>query len=319
MTRFFLRRLIHAALLLVGVSVLSFLLLQLAPGEFFSEMRLNPQISPETVDALRARYGLDRPLPIRYARWVASVAHGDFGLSLAYNMPAAPLLLDRAKNTLLLTFTAMVLSWVVAVPLGVWNAYRPRALPARITSAANGFMLAVPELVVALVLLVIAARTGWLPTGGMRSSGDMRPNIGDLARHMFIPVLAIVLGTLPVVLRHVRSAMDEVLHAPFVRAARGHGLPRRVVLYRYALRAAANPLVSLFGFSVATLLSASLLVEVVMSWPGLGPLLLDAIVARDLYVVIGAIVFSTVLLVVGNLIADVLLFVVDPRVRQERA
>jgi peptide/nickel transport system permease protein len=316
MTRFILRRLLHAAGLLVAVSILSFFMLQLAPGEFFTNLQVNPQISPQTLAGLRAQYAMDKPITVRYVRWVKAVAHGDFGPSLAYGVPAAPLLLDRAKNTLLLTFTATLLSWFLAVPIGVWTAYRARGLADRITSGATSLMLAVPELMVALLLLMFAVRTGKLPTGGMRSltgAGMM-----DVVRHMLLPVAAIVIGTFPVILRHVRAAMVEILHAPFVQHAVRHGLPRRVVLYRYALRAAANPLISLAGFSVATLLSASLLVEVVMSWPGLGPMLLEAIVARDMYVVIGAVVFSTVLLVGGNLTADLLLLIVDPRVREER-
>jgi peptide/nickel transport system permease protein len=317
MIRFLFRRLLHAFALLVAVSVLSFLMLQLAPGEFYSELRLSPQISPETLAALRAQYGMDQPVAVRYVRWLKAVAQGDLGPSLAYGVPAAPLLFDRAKNTWLLTFTASVLSWLIAVPLGVWTAYRARGLADRITSGATSLMLAIPELMVALLLLMFAVKTGKLPTGGMRSLGGA--GTMDLLRHMLLPVLAIVIGTLPMIVRHVRSAMIEVLHAPFVQDARRHGLPTRVVLYRYGLRAAANPLISLFGFSVATLLSASLLVEVVMSWPGLGPMLLEAIVARDIYVVIGAVVFSTVLLVGGNLTADLLLLALDPRVREEQA
>ena len=316
MMYFILRRLLHAFGLLVAVSMLSFFMLQLAPGEFFTNLQVNPQISPQTLAALRAQYGMDQSMTVRYVRWVKAVTHGDLGPSLAYGVPAAPLLFERAKNTFLLTFTSTLLSWLLAVPIGVWTAYRARGLADRITSGATSLMLAVPELMVALLLLMLAARTGKLPTGGMRSLAGSGTT--DLVRHMLLPVAAIVIGTFPIILRHVRSAMVEILRAPFVQHAVRHGLPRRVVLYRYALRAAANPLISLAGFSVATLLSASLLVEVVMSWPGLGPMLLEAIVARDLYVVIGAVVFSTVLLVGGNLTADLLLLVFDPRVREER-
>jgi peptide/nickel transport system permease protein len=132
-----------------------------------------------------------------------------------------------------------------------------------------------------------------------------------------LPVSVLVLTALPLLVRHVRSAMIGVLEAPFLQAARGHGIPRRRLLYRYALPAAANPLISLFGFSVGTLLSGSLLVEVVMSWPGLGPLLVEAILSRDLYVVIGGVLLSTLFLVIGNLIADLLLYWADPRTRVE--
>ncbi len=139
----------------------------------------------------------------------------------------------------------------------------------------------------------------------------------DLALHMVLPVTALVLSALPLLVRHVRAAVADVLNAPFLLAAAGHGIPRRTLLYRYALPAAANPLISLFGFSIGTLLSGSLLIEVVMSWPGLGPILLEAILARDLYVVVGGIVFSTLFLVGGNLFADLVLYWADPRIRTE--
>jgi len=139
----------------------------------------------------------------------------------------------------------------------------------------------------------------------------------DLGLHMILPVTALALSALPLLVRHVRAAVADVLNAPFLLAAVGHGIPRRTLLYRYALPAAANPLISLFGFSIGALLSGSLLIEVVMSWPGLGPLLLEAILARDLYLVVGGILFSTLFLVGGNLLADLLLYWADPRIRTE--
>ncbi len=323
MTRLLLRRLAQGVLLLVGVSVLSFVLVQAAPGEYLTDMKLNPQISPETLAAMRAQYGMDRPLPVRYVRWVGSVMRGEFGFSFAYNLPASELLLPRAKNTLLLTVTATVLAWIIAIPLGIWSAGHRRHWLERVTSGGTSLMLAIPEVTLVLAVLVVALRTGVFPVGGMKSPNfadlGVPGRIGDVAWHMLLPVTAIVLGALPMLLRHVRSSMIEVLESPFMLAARSHGLPRRVLLYRYGLRAAANPLLSLLGTSIATLLSASLLVEIVVGWPGLGPLLLEAIAARDLYVVVGAVVFSTVMLVAGNFVADILLCAVDPRIRTEAA
>ncbi len=317
--RFFLRRLSYAFLLLVGVSILAFLFTTLAPGNYFDEMRLNPQISPETVAALRAQYQLDRPLPVRYASWMNSVLHGQMGFSFAYNSPVAPLLFVRARNTLLLTLTATLIAWGIALPLGIWSAERLGRLPDRLLSWATAALLVIPDLALALGLLVLAVRTGRFPVGGMTSldfaglslSGKLR----DLALHMALPVTALVFSALPLLMRHVRAAVAEVLNAPFMLAARGHGIPRRTLLYHYALRAAANPLISLFGFSIGVLLSGSLLVEVVMSWPGLGPLLLESILSRDLYVVIGCVLLSTIFLVSGNFVADILLYWADPRIR----
>lgn len=319
--RFFLRRLRHALFLLAGVSILAFLFTTLAPGNYFDEMRLNPQISPEALAALRAQYQLDKPLALRYASWMNSVLHGQMGFSFAYNGPVAPLLFVRARNTLLLTIAATLIAWVIALPLGVWSAERFGRLPDRLLSWATAGLLVIPDLALALGLLVLAVRTSWFPTGGMTSLDFQGLSLGgkirDLVLHMTLPVAALVLSALPLLLRHVRAAVSEVLGAPFVLAAKGHGIPRRTLLYRYALRAAANPLISLFGFSVGALLSGSLLVEVVMSWPGLGPLLLESILSRDLYVVIGGVLLSTLLLVGGNFLADILLYWADPRIRTE--
>jgi peptide/nickel transport system permease protein len=317
--RYLFKRLLHAMFLLLGVSILSFAFTALAPGNYFDEMRLNPQISPDTVAALRAHYGVDRPIAVRYVRWLESLAHGDLGFSFAYNSSAAPLLWARAWNTLLLTVTATLLSWLIALPLGVWSAERKGRAPDIAITSATGLFLAIPDLLLALGLLILAVRTGWFPTGGMVSVGSETLSwfgrMRDLVLHMALPVAALVLSTLPLLVRHVRSAMTGVLGSGFLRAAQAHGIPRRTILYRYALPAAAHPLISLFGFSIGTLLSGSLIVEVVMSWPGLGPLLLEAILARDLYLVIGGVMLSTIFLVTGNFIADLLLYWADPRIR----
>jgi peptide/nickel transport system permease protein len=318
---YFLRRFVHAVFLLIGVSVLGFGFTVLAPGNYFDEMRLNPQIAPETISALRTQYELDRPLPIRYAHWVSSVVRGDMGFSFAYNSPVAPLLLIRARNTLLLTITAMLLAWGIALPLGIWSAEHQGGVPDRLVSSGTAALMVIPDLALALGLLVIAVKSGWFPAGGMISlsfeSLSFLGKIRDLLLHMALPIAALVISVLPLLVRHVRAAVAEVLDAPFLLAAEGHGVPRRTLLYQYALPAAANPLISLFGFSIGTLLSGSLLVEVVMSWPGLGPFLLEAILARDLYVVIGGVLLSTLFLVGGNFLADLLLYWADPRIRTE--
>jgi peptide/nickel transport system permease protein len=321
--RYTFRRMIQAAILLFGASVLTFLFSALAPGNYFDEMRLNPQISPETIASLRGQYQLDRPLPVRYARWVNSLIHGEMGFSFAYNSPVGPLLWVRARNTLILTLTATLIAWAIALPLGIWSAATAGRWPDRVLSWATASFLVLPDLVLALGLLILAVRSGWFPTGGLVSTGfeTLSPfgKFRDIVIHLTLPVTALVLSSLPILIRHVRAAIAEVLGAPFLRAAEGHGIPRHRLLYRYALRAAANPLISLLGFSIGALLSGSLMVEVVMSWPGLGPLMLEAILARDLYVVIGGVLLSTLFLVGGNFIADMMLYWADPRIRTEAA
>lgn len=320
------RRLLHRILqgvaVLFAVSALSFVLVDLAPGDFFAEMRLDPRLSEATLAALRARHGLDRPLPQRYAAWLGSLARGELGYSFAYGSPVAPLLWPRARHTLLLTGVATAAAWALAIPIGTFWATRRKPALRHALSAATALLLAVPDVVLALALLLVAVRTGYFPAGGMTSVGSEQwsalARARDVAWHLALPATALVLGILPVLVRHVRANMAAVLEAPFVQAARAHGLRERRVLFRHALPAAANPLISLFGLSLAGLLSASLLVEVVMSWPGLGPLLVEAILARDFHLVLALVLASTVLLLFGNLLADVLLLAADPRIRAEK-
>lgn len=315
------RRLANALLLLVGISILSFALLQWAPGSFFDSLRLDPRVSAQAVNGMRAEYGLDQPFMVRYARWIGSVLKGEMGFSLAYGASVGPLLWARAKNTLLLTTSATLLAWLLAVPIGIWSASAKGSLRDRICGIATSTLLTIPDLLLALMLLLLAVRTRWFPAGGMISVGAAHSGFwsgaADVARHLILPAFGLALATLPILVRHVRSAMIDALESPFIQAARGHGIPRSRLLFRYALPAASNPLISLAGFSIATMLSASVIIEIVLSWPGLGPLMVQAILARDAYVVIGVVMLSSVFLVIGNLVADVLLFVSDPRIRME--
>jgi peptide/nickel transport system permease protein len=319
--RYLTRRFAYAVLLLAAISIFSFALLQWAPGNFFDSMRLDPHISAQTVSAMRARYGANGPFVMRYARWMRSLFKGDMGYSFAYGTAIGPLLWTRALNTLLLTVSASLLSWLIAVPVGIWSAANKNTWGEKICGAATSSLMTIPDLLLSLILLLLAVRTGWFPTGGMISAGVTNTgfwsDIADVSRHLILPVAALAISILPVLVRHIRSAMIDALESPFIRAARGHGIPRTRLLFVYALRAASNPLISLFGFSIAGMLSASLIVEVVLSWPGLGPLMVQSILARDVYVVIGIVMLSSVFLVAGNLIADVLLFVTDPRISVE--
>ena len=315
------RRLLHGLLLLVGVSLLSFLFADLAPGDYFSELRTNPRVSAETIAALRAQSGLDRPLPVRYAAWVASVLRGDFGYSLAYNSPVGPLLWGRVRATLLLTGTATLLAWLIALPLGIWNATARGTWGDGVSKVVLSFLLAIPDLLLAIVFLMLAVETGYFPAGGMVSAGwaslSGPERLRDVVWHLALPVAVLVLGMLPTLVRHVRASMAEAIDSPFALSARAQGIPRQRLLFRHLLPAAANPLISLFGFSLGTLLSASLLIEVVMGWPGLGPLFLEAIMARDFALALAVVMLSASFLVVGNLLADILLYRVDPRIRMK--
>jgi len=321
MKRYLLRRLARGLLILIGVSICSFVLADLARGDFFAEARLNSRISKETIAALREQYGLDRPILWRYAHWLASVFHGDWGFSLSYNMPVGPLLWARMQNTLLLTVSAMLLTWIAAIPLGVWIASTGARVNRLLSWSAVAMLMATPDLLVVLVLELIATHSGLLPLGGMISLEYSQMNVWDrvqdLARHLALPVTALVLSSAPAVVTHTVSAMRETLDSAFIRAANANGLRRGRLLFFHALPAAANPLISLFSLSLGALLSSSLIVESALGWPGLGRLMLEATLQRDGYVVIGVVMLSAAFLVCGTLIGDMLLYWADPRIRRE--
>jgi peptide/nickel transport system permease protein len=314
----FLRRFLRAGAELVAVSLLVFAVTAIAPGDPFSDARLEQQLSPDTVAALRRAEGLDRPFLVRYAQWLRSAAHGDLGRSIVYRSPIAPLVARRAVNSLALVAAALIVTWAIVLPLGVWTAARDRSADGRLVASGASALIAVPDLLIAIALVVVAARSGLLPTGGLRTAGAADEAgvaaLVDRVRHSLLPVLALTLIAGPPLLRHVRASMLDALRAPYVLAAAARGIPYRRRLWRLALRAAANPLVSLFGLSFAALFSASMMVEVVMSWPGLGPLLLDAVRTRDEQLIAAGVMLATTLLIVGNGCADVLLRSVDPRI-----
>lgn len=306
---------------LLWVSLGAFKLSTLAPGDFFSEARLNPQISHDALVARRAERGLDRPLPVKYGHWLKSVLRGEWGFSLSYNMPVAPLLWSRMRNTLLLTCTAVILCWLIAVPAGIWLATAGGARNRILGSGGLTVLIATPETLVVLLLQFLAVRSGHLPAGGMLSITSPRADLVsaslDVATHLAVPVVALVVSALPILTMHSASAIASVLEAPFIRGARANGISTWRLLYRHALPAAAHPLIALAGLSAGTLLSASVLVESAVGWPGLGRLLLEATLARDGDVVMGVVILSAAFLVAGSFFANLLLFAADPRIRRE--
>ncbi len=314
--RFLIRRIAYAALALGAISLLAFLFADLAPGDFFDDTRLNPQVSAAAAEALRNRYGFHRPLLEKYAAWLVSGVHGDFGVSFAYGTSAGELLWPRALNTLLLSLAAEAAAWGIALPWGVWSASRRGRWAGAVGNAVSAALLAIPEVAILCGLLLFAARTGAFPVSGMHSLDA--EGARDVVWHMALPALALALVALPTLYRHVRAAVREASDAPFVRNARAFGCPERRLFFRHILPAAANPLITLLGFSFGGMLSASLLTEAMFGWPGLGPLLLNAILARDTYLIVDSVVLSAAFLLAGNLAADLLQFALDPRIRVER-
>jgi len=282
---------------------------------------LNPQLSSSTLAALREQHALDRPLLLKYRYWVGSVFRGDCGFSFAYNRPARDLLSERAGNTLLLTIAASTFAWLIAIPMALWSAAATNRFVQIFVGGCVSMLLALPDLLIVLLLLFAAVHTRLFPLGGMTSIQSSQlggwAKFSDRLSHLALPAAALTLSMLPPLVEQARSSVSEVLGSTFIRAACAHGIPRRRLLLRHALPAAANPLISLVGLSLGALLSSSLLVEAAFGWPGIGQLLLQATLARDFYVVIDAGMLSAVFLIVGNFLADVLQRVMDPRIRPE--
>lgn len=319
MPTYILRRALQAVPLLLGVSALTFLLLQLAPGDFLNMMGENPNISQESIDAMRRRFGLDRPWYVQYGLYLKNIfLHLDFGQSFSRHQPVFAVLREGMANTLLLASAAALVTWGLAIPLGVWAAVRQYTWVDKLLSMLAFLWLSIPEVLSGLLLLFLAARTGILPVGGMRGLDweymDTWGKTFDLLRHLFLPAFVVGLIPLAARMRQMRGNLLDVLRLDYVTTARAKGLDERTVIFKHAVRNAINPLITLFGFTLGALLSGAFVAEIIFSWPGLGRITLDALLMQDQYLVLGAVLMASLMLVVGNLIADILLAVADPRI-----
>ena len=322
MFAYIVKRSVIALGLLVVMSFMTFWLMAATPGNFFDALKMNPQISPETVAHYEQLYGLKDPLLMRYWHWLSNVLRGEFGYSFYYNVPVTHVLAGRMGNTFILSFASFLLTWVVAIPLGVWAALHRNRFSDRLLSFLSFAAFSTPGFFLAMLLLYMASQWGILPLGGMRSPGydDMAfiAKVLDVGAHLVIPTVVLSLASIASLQRIMRGNMLSVLSKQYITAARAKGLPETVVIYRHALRNAFNPLVTLLGYEFSGLLSGAALIEVVCSWPGLGTLMLTAVRAKDVYVVMASMLMGGVLLLLGNLLADLLLVWVDPRIRHEK-
>ncbi|NLE64479.1 MAG: ABC transporter permease [Elusimicrobia bacterium] len=319
MIRFILKRLLISALLLLAMSAVTFLLMRLTPGNYLDTMRLDPQISAETLAHYERIYRLEEPVWVQYVSWVWDVLQGDWGHSFYFNVPVTRVIKGRIGNTLLLSLSAFLLTWLCAIPLGVWASVRRGRGVDRLVQAAAYFFLSIPGFFVAMVLLFWASGSGILPLGGMTSPGFDRMGLlgkgGDLLRHLAIPTLALSLASIAALQRIMRGNMLEELGKQYVTALRAKGLSETRVIYGHVLRNALNPLITLLGYEFAGLLSGAALIEIVTSWPGLGSLMLTAVRAKDIYLVMASMMMGGLMFLLGNLLADILLVKADPRIR----
>lgn len=315
------RRALVALLLVWLASSTAFVLTRLAPGDFTAEQGLS--LDPRARDELRRDLGLDRPILTQYAQWLSDVVRFDFGRSFLYGRPVRELLGERARNTAILATVALVAATLIGLPLGVYSGSRRGEAGSRLVGGLSVCCLSIPPLVASLVLVLVAARTGWLPVGGMTSADNVdltwSARLADLLRHLIVPAAALALPLGATLERLQSEAIGHALDEPFVRASRARGVSAALAIWRHAWPVSLGPVLGLYGVMIGSLFSGSFVVEVVTAWPGLGRLVYDGLRARDLYLVAGGAAAGAATLAAGTFIADAVRALVDPRVRQGRA
>lgn len=317
------KRLLQALLTIFLASALSFLVMKLSPGDYVDTLKQNPKISPERIDELRQQFGLDKSGLEQFLLWLKQIiTQGDFGTSFVYQRSVSSLLWERVPATLLLAIASLFITWAIAIPLGILAAVKQNRATDKILQVLSYAGQGFPSFITALFLLFFAQITTPLfPVGNMTSIDHAEltwiSKIIDIGWHTILPLLALSITSFAGLQRIMRGQLLDVLRQDYIQTARAKGLPENKVIYVHALRNAINPLITLLGFELASLLSGAFITENFFNWPGLGKLTLQAVIAKDQYLVMASLVMSAVLLILGNLIADLMLKAADPRIKLE--
>jgi peptide/nickel transport system permease protein len=327
MLNYILRRLGYMSITIIIVTILGFIIIELPPGSYVeSEVnRLRAQggnLTQGQIDALYARYGLDQPEYVRFWKWVSGFVRGDFGQAFAYNMPVSQLIWQRLGLTMIFSFLALAFTWAVAIPMGVYSAthrYTPLDYLITVVQFAG---LAIPNFLLALVLMVFAQNVFHMQVGGLQSDIFKDAPFSfqkflDLLNHVWIPVIVIAASGTAWLSRVMRANLLDVLNMQYVQTARAKGLNENVVIWKHAFRNAIHPLIMVLGGSLPALISGETIVALVLNLPTTGPLYFNALIQKDMYLAGAFLIFLALMLLIGNLLADILLAWVDPRIRYE--
>ncbi|GGL79687.1 peptide ABC transporter permease [Deinococcus aerolatus] len=323
MLSYVLRRILGMVPTLLLISVVCFTVIQLQPGSFLDQYLEDPRVTKETVETITRQLGLDQPLWVQYLTWMKGiVTQGDFGYSFVNGRPVSSLIWERLGWTVFLAVLTLIVSWAIAIPLGIYTAINRYGVGATITNFLGYISLATPDFLVALLLIALVLNTGGTNVGGLFSPEYIGApwswaKVGDLLGHLWIPMIAIGLEGVAGLMRQMRASMLDVIGQDYVRTARAKGLAGQAVLWRHAVRNAVNPLISLAGLSLPSLISGTIIASIVLNLPTIGPFLYDSLLNKDQYVAMTLLLFSALLLLIGNLLSDVALAWADPRVRFE--
>lgn len=319
--KYLVRRVLATIPVVIGVTLVVFLIMHVTAGSYIPGVDLNPALKPEDIEAIKRYLGLDRPLYVQYVTWLIGISHGDFGRSMIDGSTVTSHILDRLPATLELTVTAILIGIVISIPLGVTGALRRGSKLDHFFTALSVAGFAVPAFWLGLVLILIfsvqfeAWGLPFLPSGGVVTPGTDGGDLLDRIVHLLMPATVLSFVYISTWSRFSRSSMLEVLSQDYVRTARAKGMSERRVVYVHALRNAVIPLVTLVGLELPALVSGALVVEVVFSWPGIGKLLYERALDSDFTTVLGITTFAALLVVLGNLLADIMYAFLDPRIR----
>ncbi len=319
--KFIIKRLVMMIPVMLGITFISFVIISLAPGNILTSLKMNPYISKQTISMMEQAYGLNKPLIVRYGLWLWQVLHLNLGTSIYYHAPVLSLILSRAMNTLILSLSAIVVSWLLALPFGIVSGMREQSLFDRTASVLNYIGISIPSFFLAFIMLLIAAKTGVLPTGGTTSPlyGLLSPadKVYDRFIHLIMPVTALAVPQIASYARLIRVNIIEVKRSEFVTAAKARGITNRRVVSLHILKNALNPFITLAGYDFAGLLGGAALVETILNLQGLGTLLLKAVMSMDVFLIMGDVLIGAGMLLLGNLIADIALMTIDPRIKAQ--
>ena len=325
MLTYTLRRLLVMVPLLLIMSFVTFMFIRLAPGDVLAEYRMNPQMSQEMVHQMEIKFHFDKPAAVQYLYWLRNLLHLDFGYSFSKKMEVSSVVGSRLLNTLILALFSVLITWTIAIPVGIYCAVKQYSIGDKIFSFISFVGMSFPTFFLALLLLYGFSLLqeipllGKLPIGGMKSAGfdqlGLFGRIIDIGKHLIIPATVLGVTAIASMQRIMRGNLLEELKAQYLITARAKGLPENRVIYRHALRNAINPLITIFGYEFSALLSGAALTEIITNWPGMGVVMLEAVRSQDLFLVMGNMLIGGILLIVGNLISDVLLALADPRIK----
>jgi len=322
MGRYIFMRLVQSLFLLVGVSMLTFAIIQLAPGGFAQMMGESPDATAEDTARLTELWGLDQPVHVQYLRWAEQMVQGNFGDSLAQGRPIAEMIGERLPATIFLNIIGLILIYVIALPIGIFSAVKQYSKFDHIMTFVAFLGQAMPAFFFAMLLIYyVGMQVEWIPLAGMATIGVEWGEVSfltwlvDRSRYLIMPLVVIVFGGLAGLVRFMRASMLDVIHQDYVRTARAKGLSERVVIFKHTVRNALLPIVTSLGFAFSGLLGGSVVIESIFAWPGVGLLAIQAIFTRDYPVIMAFNLIGSIMLVIGMLVADILYVVVDPRIK----